>query len=79
MIDRATLPPGMARQPRLPSIDVLLKYTEFLECRNLKPGLYSLLEFMYMDDQVRTLLFTYLFQINDWFGTRQETEPTEAE
>lgn len=33
-----------------------------------KPSLRSLLTFMSQNEQVKTLLFAYLFQVNDWFG-----------
>ena len=82
--DRATLPPTLLRQPVLPSLNIHGAYVEFGAQTQSQPSLRGLLNFMGSDDRVKTLLFAYLFQVNDWFGVNDQsawlkTNLTEAE
>ena len=72
--DRATLPPALARQPILPSLNLNKAYSQFRSQTQSQPSLRSLLTFLGADDAVKTLLFAYLFQVNDWFSILQPSE-----
>ena len=34
--------------------------------------IYSLLDFLFADKQIKTILFIYLYQVNDWFGSASQ-------
>jgi len=71
--DRSFLPPAVVRQPALPALKIKKAYSDFLADTQSEADFRSLLTFMGADDRVKTLLFTYLFQVNDWFGVQEQS------
>ena len=57
------------RFPMLPSIDIYDAYQIYLTRRSTSASLKSLLDFCSSEQRMSTILFTYLFQVNDWYGS----------
>ena len=60
-----------ARQPSIPNVnltEIYQKSRNYINCFS-KDNLEKLLVLLSNDNQVKSLLFCYLFQINEWFSS----------
>ena len=73
MSERNSQPLMLVRQPSLPRCNLasLLRDEIPNTVRNSsdRDGLSVLLTFLSTNEKVKTILFSYLFQVNDWFST----------